>query len=232
MKVLYLAVLAAISSFVAANAAPVEDVPEMRASSLRGADDKYDSDDSDDFTPRKLVLSKAQDVDCDYKDQVDVDFEFKTDDYPSESTVVIRDPEQFNKVVMEWGPFGNKNYVHKRKGQDRFCGEQCYDLYVLDDFGDGMDYGHIKVESQDQTITDSYLYANNFSNGQTEWHRQICFPKSNSGTNTGTNAPFGCWNCRCCKDKCRDLYRPNHDQIKNCKTNICRKYYGRKPCKD
>jgi len=43
---------------------------------------------------------------------------------------------------------------------------------------------------------------------------------------------FGCSNCRCCKDKCKDLHHPNGDLIKDCKTNICRVHYGRKTCKD
>ena len=51
-------------------------------------------------------------------------------------------------------------------------------------------------------------------------------------TRTGTafNPLDGCSNCRCCKDNCEDQY--TGDERKDCKTNICRAFYGKEPCVD
>lgn len=56
-----------------------------------------------------------------------------------------------------------------------------------------------------------------------------------SNTSTGVTStkydPFGCTNCRCCKDNCAEIHDGDDDK-KECKTRICREYHGRDACDD
>ena len=56
-------------------------------------------------------------------------------------------------------------------------------------------------------------------------------PNPPDPTSPENRRPFECNDCRCCKDKCAVMHSKKSDK-KNCKTNICRKYFTREACND
>jgi len=186
---------------------------------------------------------------CD-KEMVDLNFSFRTDRDPDETMVHLINDR--GEIAWVWGPFYSKEATYTTS--EEAC-EGRYELVVLDSAGDGLgnNFGEISItrDSDNKVLKDKTLYDFGDEYSTTFWVEAEGGGGSTGGGTTGGgttgggttgggttgNGPFGCGtsstksNCRCCKDVCA----ANHNSKaakKNCKTNMCRMYYGRKICDD
>ena len=188
-------------------------------------------------------LATSASAGCSSSDKVDVEVCIKTDDWPGETSLIIDNAD--DETVPEMDGFSRSGKVYC--DDVRLCPGRNW-LLIEDSNCDGLghSYGEVIIRTRKSKVMDKTL--NNFgcqygwrsfdvpreSSGGTQstCTGSKCNPTTNNNHNVRCNGPFGSCNCRQCKDECADQNPGNSWGKKRCKTDICRRHYGKSACKD